>query len=120
VADHIVSDVQSQSYKREAPLGFTALYLRLTLAEVLPMPASMIVLIAMTTVVGIIAVYRWIVAHKEDDFLHLDDRAGEVIANQRSITRSLNQVDRIGIGLTIATGLYGLALVVIFLYKGLH
>ena len=67
------------------------------------MPASMIVLIAMTVVVAIIAVYRWIVAHKEDDFLHLDARAGEVIANQRSVTRSLSQVDRIGIGLTIAT-----------------
>jgi hypothetical protein len=90
------------------------------MAEVLPMPASMIVLIAMTSVVAVIAVYRWIVAHKEDDFLHLDARAGEVIENQRAVTRSLSQVDRIGIGLTIATGVYGLALVAIFLYNGLH
>jgi hypothetical protein len=103
-----------------AQLAFTALYLRLTITEVLPMPASVIVLIAMTSVVGVIAVYRWIVSRKEDDFLHLDDRAGEVFANQRSVTRSLGQVDRIGIGLTVATGVYGLALVALFLYNGLH
>ena len=84
------------------------------------MPASMLVLIAMTVVVAIIAVYRWIVSHREDDFLHLDARAGEVIAKQRSVTRELSQVDRIGIGLTIATGVYGLALIAIFLYNGLH
>ena len=84
------------------------------------MPASIIVLIAMTSVVAIIAVYRWIVTRKEDDFLHLDVRGSEVIANQRSITNALGQIDRIGIGLTIATGVYGLALVAIFLYKGLH
>jgi hypothetical protein len=84
------------------------------------MPASVIILIAMTSVVAAIAVYRWIVSRQEDDFLHLDARAGEVIANQRSVTRSLGQVDRIGIGLTIATGVYGLALVAIFLYNGLH
>ena len=84
------------------------------------MPTSMYVLIAMTVVVAILAVYRWIVSHQEDDFLHIEDPTGELAANQRQTTRTLSQVDRVGIGLTVATALYGVALVVMFLYAGLH
>ena len=84
------------------------------------MPASILVLIAMTTVVGILGVYRWIVAHNEDDFLHLSDPTGELLTNQQNTTRALSQVDRVGIGLTIVTGLYGVGLVVMFIYSGLH
>jgi hypothetical protein len=84
------------------------------------MPASMIVLIAMTVVVAIIAVYRWIVTHNEDDFLHIDDPTGQLLANQRQTVSTLRQVDRLGIGLTIVTALYGVGLLVVFLYAGLR
>lgn len=84
------------------------------------MPASMIVLIAMTVVVAIIAVYRWIVTHHEDDFLHIADPTGQLLANQRQTASTLRQVDRLGIGLTILTALYGVGLLVVFLYAGLR
>jgi len=83
------------------------------------MPASMIVLIAMTVVVAVIAVYRWIVGHHEDDFLHIEDPTGQLIANQRETARALTRVDHVGIALTIVTAVYGVALVVMYLYAGL-
>lgn len=87
--------------------------------EVATMPASMIVLVAMTVVVAIIAVYRWIVTHHEDDFLHIEDPDGHLIANQRNTARALTQVDRIGIGLTIVTAVYGVGLLAAYLWAGL-
>jgi hypothetical protein len=78
----------------------------------------MIVLIAMTVVVAIIAVYRWIVTHHEDDFLHIADPTGQLLANQRQTASTLRQVDRLGIGLTILTAVYGVGLLVVFLYAG--
>lgn len=83
------------------------------------MPASMIVLIVLTVIVAIIAVYRWIVAHKEDDFLHIEDPSGQLIPNQRETARALSRVDHVGIALTVVTALYGIALLVMFLYAGL-
>jgi hypothetical protein len=79
----------------------------------------MIVLIAMTVVVAVIAVYRWIVGHHEDDFLHIEDPTGQLIANQRETARALTRVDHVGIALTIVTAVYGVALVVMYLYAGL-
>lgn len=83
------------------------------------MPASMLVLIAMTVIVAIIAVYRWIVTHHEDDFLHIDDPSGKLLTNQRETARQLTQVDRLGIGLTVITALYGIGLLAMYLYAGL-
>jgi hypothetical protein len=83
------------------------------------MPAPIIVLIAMTVVVATIAVYRWIVTHHEDDFLHIEDPTGQLIDNQRETARTLNRVDHLGIGLTIATAIYGVGLLVVFLVNGL-
>jgi len=83
------------------------------------MPASMMVLVAMTVIVATIALYRWIVAHHEDDFLHIEDPTGQLIANQRETARSLTRVDHLGIGLTIATAVYAVGLLVMFLVTGL-
>jgi hypothetical protein len=84
------------------------------------MAASMIVLIVMTVVVGILAAYRGFVAQHEDDFLHISDPNGQLATNQRHTARTLSSVDRIGIGLTIATAAYAIVLLVVFLYSGLH
>jgi hypothetical protein len=83
------------------------------------MPASIGILIAMTTMVAILAVYRKIVARNEDDSLHLTDSAGQLVANQTKTMRSLKRVDRLGIGLTVATGIYAMVLLALYLYGGL-
>jgi hypothetical protein len=83
------------------------------------MPASMLVLIAMTVIVAIVAVYRWIVTHHEGYFQHIDDPTGQLIANQRATAQTLTQVDRLGIGLTIATAVYGVGLLAMYLVAGL-
>ena len=83
------------------------------------MPASIVVLIAMTVIVALIAVYRWIVTLHEDDFLHIPDPSGQLIANQRNTARSLTKIDHLGIGLTIATAAYGVGLLAVYLLAGL-
>jgi hypothetical protein len=78
----------------------------------------MIVLIAMTVVVAGIALYRKIVTRRDDEVLHIADPSGEVSANERNVSRSLKKVDNVGIALTVATALYGIALFAIYLYTG--
>jgi len=84
------------------------------------MNASLVLLVVMIIATAVIAVYRWIVAHHEDDFLHIQDPSGELVTNQRQTERALSRVDHIGIGLTVATALYAVALVSVFIYRGLH
>lgn len=85
------------------------------------MPASVMLLIALTVVMAALGVYRWIVAHREDDYIHIDDDpTGELLRNQRATALALRKVDRIGIILTVLTAVYGVALVVMYLYTGLN
>ncbi len=81
------------------------------------MPVSVIVLIAMTVIVAILAVYRRLVTRDEDDTLHIADPASEVVTHQRKVASTLTQIDHLGIALTVATALYGIALVAIHLYS---
>jgi len=83
------------------------------------MPAPLVILIAMTAAVASVAVYRRIVIRGEDDSLHIADPSGQLITGQREIARKLRQIDRLGIGLTVATVLYGVAWFAVFLYRGL-
>jgi len=82
------------------------------------MPASMIVLIAMTVVVAAVALYRKIVTRRDDEVLHISDPSGEISANEQNVARSLKKVDNVGIALTVVTALYGVALFAIYLYNG--
>ena len=85
------------------------------------MPTSVLVLIALTVVMAILGIYRWIVAHREDEYIHIDDDpGGELVRNQRETALALRKVDRIGIALTVLTAAYGVFLVVIYLYAGLN
>ena len=84
------------------------------------MNASLILLVAMMVVTAIVAVYRWIVAHNEDDFLHIEDPSGQLVSNQRQTARSLSRVDHVGIGLTVLTALYAVALLIAFIYNRLY
>lgn len=84
------------------------------------MNASLILLVAMMVVTAIVAVYRWVVAHHEDDFLHIQDPSGQLVSNQRQTARALTRVDHVGIGLTVLTAVYAVALLVTFIYNRLY
>ena len=83
------------------------------------MSASIGVLIAMTVMIAILAAYRKVVARNEDDSLHLADSAGQLVTNQLKTMRSLKWVDHLGVGMTIATGIYAIVLLALYLYTGL-
>ncbi len=83
------------------------------------MPTSVVVLIAMTVVVAIIAAYRKLVARHEDDFVHLAEGATQLIADQEKTAHTLCVVDRIGVTLTVATAVYGVSLLAQYLYQSL-
>ncbi len=85
------------------------------------MPASVMLLVGLTVVMAVLGVYRWIVAHREDDCIHIDDDpSGELLRNQQETTQSLRKIDRAGIALTVVTAIYGVALMVFYLYSGLN
>lgn len=85
------------------------------------MPTTVILLIALTVVMAVIGVYRWIVSHREDEYIHIDDDpSGEMIKNQRETVLTLQRIDRIGIILTVVTAVYGVLLAVLYLYQGLN
>jgi len=83
------------------------------------MTVSVMVLIAMTVVVAILALYRKVVSHNEDDSVHLADGTSELVAQQRKTEHDLSLIDRAGVALTVATAVYGVALVAQYLYVGL-
>jgi hypothetical protein len=81
------------------------------------MPASLTILIAMIVAVASVALYRKMVIRDVYDTLHIADPSGQ--STQRELARTLKQIDRLGIGLTVATVLYAVLLLAVFLYKGL-
>ena len=83
------------------------------------MPLSIVILIAMTVVVAALAGYRKMIARNEDDNIHMTDPNGEIMAEQKNMAASLAKIDRIGIAVTIATAVYGVALLASSLYQNL-
>lgn len=83
------------------------------------MIASMILLVVMMAVTAVIAIYRWYIAHNEDEFLHIEDPTGVLIKGQKQTAQLLNRIDHWGIGLTVVTAVYAVALLIAFLYSGL-
>jgi hypothetical protein len=84
------------------------------------MTVSFIFLVAMTVVVAVLAVYRSIVARKEDDYLHIADPSGQMVINQQKMASTLKQVDHYGVMLTVATAVYGVGFLAYFMYVGLQ
>lgn len=72
---------------------------------------------ALATVVLVLAIYRRMVARKEDDFLHVD---ATVTAQQEAIAKKLEAIDKWGKLLTIIVGIFALILLGMFLYNGWH
>jgi predicted nicotinamide N-methyase len=71
----------------------------------------------LATVVLALAVYRKMVARKEDDFLHVD---ANLTAQQEAVAKKLEQIDKWGKNLTIVVGIFALVLLGMFLYNGWH
>jgi len=72
----------------------------------------------LAVVVIALAVYRWIVANREDDSIHISDTETEVIGQQITVATKLAVVDRWGKILTAVALVYALALVGVYLYQG--
>jgi hypothetical protein len=66
-------------------------------------------------VLVMLAAYRKLKARAEDDTLHVSGSNWGVIDKQKTVARSMAQIDRWGITLTIVTVLYGLVLLGLYL-----
>jgi len=49
----------------------------------------------------------------------MNDPRGEIVSNQKRVATSLASIDRVGIAVTIATAVYGVALLANSLYQDL-
>jgi hypothetical protein len=83
------------------------------------MPASILVLIALTVITAGVAIYRKFVSTEDDSFVHVNDPTGELNHNHRVTDKTVERVDRLGMTLTVVTALYGVSLIAVFLYNGL-
>jgi hypothetical protein len=70
---------------------------------------------ALATVVIVLAIYRKMVAGKEDDFLHVD--GGQVVEQQAALSKKLDAIDKWGKGLTIVAFVYALIIGGLFMYN---
>jgi hypothetical protein len=71
----------------------------------------------LASMVAGLALYRKIVANKEDDFLHVDARLEN---QQRAVAKKLEVIDKWGKLLTIVAGVFTLILLAALLYNGWH
>jgi hypothetical protein len=73
--------------------------------------------IAMAVAVAALAIYRAIVARKEDDFLHVRDADVQLTETQAIVDRQLSLIDIWGKALTAAVVVYGLILAGLYVYQ---
>jgi len=64
-----------------------------------------------------LAIYRSILASKDDETVHISDLEAPLIAQQTAIAARLTMIDRVGKSLTVVVLLYGLALAGIWVYQ---
>jgi hypothetical protein len=69
----------------------------------------------LATAVLALALYRRVVANKEDDYVHV---SVDVTAQQTAVAKKLEVIDKWGKILTIAAAVFGLILCLLFLYNG--
>ncbi len=72
---------------------------------------------ALAAIVLILAIYRSILAGKNDQTVHISDLETSMIAQQTATAGRLDKVDRIGKTLTVVALLYGLALAAAWIYQ---
>ncbi len=69
----------------------------------------------LATAVLVLAFYRRMVANKEDDYVHVEH---DVSAQQMSVAKKLEVIDKWGKILTVITAAFGLIIIAVFLYNG--
>lgn len=78
-------------------------------------------LVALWAILGVVtlalALYRKILAMREDPYVHLDEGEQRMIPEQVAGFRRIGTVDHWGITLTIITAVFGLALAGAYLYQ---
>ena len=78
-------------------------------------------LVAVWTVLGLatlgLALYRKVLAMREDPYVHLDEGEQRMIPQQVATFHKIGTVDRLGVTLTIITAVFGLALAAAYLYQ---
>lgn len=79
-------------------------------------PALIAWLLLAATVIGL-AIYRRLVASREDDLIHLSPGEEKLISQQVKTTQALDKVDRMVKILTIVTAVFGLILAAVYLYR---
>lgn len=76
--------------------------------------------IALTvTVMGLVA-YRYFVAMKEDDTVHLADAEAPLIAEQNAMAARLGRLDKLSRQLTLVDVAFGIVLGTVFIYNSLR
>lgn len=74
------------------------------------MSISVVLWIVIAVALAVVFVYRRIVAGSTDELVHVSDASDAVIAKQEATARTLQQLDRIVMVLTIVFLVYGVAL----------
>jgi hypothetical protein len=64
-----------------------------------------------------LAIYRKLKSREEDDSLHVSGGTWNMVAKQETMARSLAQIDRWGLVLTVVTVVYGLGLAGYYIFN---
>jgi|YelNatPaOPRAMG01_1025707.scaffolds.fasta_scaffold23184_4 hypothetical protein len=72
--------------------------------------------IPLVIVVGILAIYRNMLASHEDESIHVLDGDAKQVAAQARFSHKLETIERIGKSLTIVVVAYGLTIGALYLY----
>jgi len=80
----------------------------------IPWAISWAVLVALVLT---LAIYRSILAGKEDETVHISDLEAPLIAQQTATASRLSRIDRVGKSMTVVVLLYGLALAGVWVYQ---
>lgn len=78
----------------------------------------LIIWAVLATGVLVLAGYRQSVSRKEDDYIHVDST--KAVAQQQTINKKLEAIDRWGKPLTVIVGILALVLLGLFLWNGWH
>ncbi|MBI1895584.1 MAG: hypothetical protein HYZ57_19665 [Acidobacteria bacterium] len=82
-----------------------------------PLKVMLVSWISLALVVIALALYRHLVAKKEDDSLHVRDDETVLVSQQNAVAHRLAWIDRWGKSLTVLAVLYGLLIAGIYFFN---
>jgi len=65
-----------------------------------------------------LALYRKLLTHNEDDYLHVHEGEARIVSQQFQLAHKVDEIDRWGKFLTIVTAVSGVAIACVYLYQG--